>query len=178
MARFEFVWPIGEQRAIRQVLSIYSFGLKDLREIWDKFIPNIRRRESVTFRQAASPFGETWAPRKNPGGKIRKRRGGGIAQAWRPMLVRTGTLKKAATQKGAPGQFIEMQPTWFTFGVDRRSASGFDIGRIHQVGGSKMPRRTWLGLKVPDDLIALRAQTIAYLKKLKGQIVAIGRGRA
>jgi len=172
MARLVFDWPIGERRAVRQVLQVYDFGLKDLTPVWDKFIPNIRRRHSVTFRQMASPFGETWAPLSS------------AYAAWKAVhfpgkriLERTGALRRAASTKGAPGQFIKIDPLAFTFAVSRLSGA-FDVGRIHQLGGSKMPRRTWLGLKLPDDLIALQAQIKGYLLRLKGKAVAIGRGRA
>jgi hypothetical protein len=184
VARFIFDWPVGEQRAVRQVLQVYSMGLKDLREVWDKFIPNIRRRERLTFMSGQSPFGETWpalspeyAAQKGRSGGTRKIRGGGVASVFRPILVRTGALRKAASVKGAPGQFIKIDPLAFTFAVSRLSGA-FDVGRIHQTGGSKMPRRTWLGLKLPDDLIALQTQIEGYLLRLKGKIVAVGRGRA
>lgn len=184
MARFIFDWPVGEQRAVRQVLSVYSLGLKDLREVWDKFIPNIRRRHRLTFLSGVSPFGEAWpalspkyAVAKGRSGGTRKIRGGGIASVFRPILVSTGALRKAASVKGAPGQFIQLDPLAFTFGVSRMSGT-FDVGRIHQTGGSKMPRRTWMGLKKQEDLIALQTQIEGYLRRLKGQIVAVGRGRA
>jgi hypothetical protein len=105
-------------------------------------------------------------------------RKGGIASVFRSILVSTSALRKAASVKGASGQFIQMQPLGFTFTVSRLSATGFDIGRIHQTGGSKMPRRTWLGLRLPDDLIALQVQIEGYLRRLKGKACAVGRGRA
>jgi len=181
VARFVFDWPLGERRAVRQVLAVHSLGLKDLTPVWDKFIPNIRRRERLTFLSGQSPFGETWpalspqyAAQKGRSGGMRK---GGIASVFRSILVSTGALRKAASVKGAPGQFIQIQPLGFTFAVSRLSGA-FDVGRIHQMGGSKMPRRTWLGLKLPDDLIALQAQIEGYLRRLKGKAVAVGRGRA
>jgi len=172
VARFIFDWPVGEQRAVRQVLQVYSLGLKDLREIWDKFIPNIRRRHRLTFLTETSPFGEWWAPLSGPYQTWKERHFRG-----KRILQRTGALRKAASVKGAPGQFIVMDPLAFTFTVSRMSGT-FDVGRIHQTGGSVMPRRTWMGLKTPDDLIALQAQIKGYLLRLKGKAVAIGRGRA
>jgi phage gpG-like protein len=171
MAKFEFIWPIGERRAIHQVITVHSLGLKDLREVWDRFIPNIRRRHSVTFRQMTSPFGEGWAPLSTAYAKWKAKHFPG-----KRILERTGELRRAASTKGAPGQFIEMRPMGFTFTVMRFNGF-FNVGRIHQQGGKHMPRRTWLGL-MPDDAIALQAQIKAYFNRLKGKAVAIGRGRA
>lgn len=166
MSKFEFIWPISERTAIRQVLRVHSLGLTDLREVWDRFIPNIRRRHSVTFRQMASPFGEIWAP-LTPRYAAWKLKHFGDKR----ILERTGALRRAASEKGAPGQFIEMQPLRFVFGVNLGSI----YPAVHQAGKK---RRTWLGLKVPDDLIALQAQIKAYFLRLQGKVTAIGRGRA
>lgn len=172
MAKISFNWPIGERQVIRQTLYVETQGLKDMRPVWDKFIPYIRRRNSVTFRQQSSPFGEPW-PALDPAYAKRKRKKWGN----KPILVASGELKRAASVKGASGQFLEMEPSYMTFTVIRL-AGWFNVGRLHQQGGKFHPRRTWLGLKLPDDLIALKAYVDRYLRLLKGKSSAIGRGSA
>lgn len=172
MAEFVFDWPIGEQRAIRQVLTVNSLGLKDLREIWDTFIPNLRHSHSVTFLQMTSPFGEAWALLSQEYAKWKAKRFPG-----KRILEQTGALRRAASDKGAPGQFIEMRPLGFTFSVSRMRGT-FNVATIHQAGGKFMPRRTFVGLKLPGDLIALQGQIKAYFLRLKGKATAISRGRA
>jgi len=179
-----FTWSIGEQRLVRQVLITTERGLSDFRPVWDKFIPNIRRRHSVTFRQMASPFsGAPW-PALEPKYAEWKRKHFGD----KPILVRTGTLKAAATRKGAFGQVIVMQPRFMEFGVEL----GEIYPGVHQTtsrfrkDGTPM-QRVWLGLKVPDDLIALQSQIVRRITldqkaagggRLKIIRETIGRGSA
>jgi hypothetical protein len=97
---------------------VNSLGLKDLREVWDRFIPNIRHRHQYTFQHVASPFGEAWAPLSTKYAQWKAKHFPG-----KRVLERTGELRRAASDKGAPGQFIQMDPLAFTFAVSRLSGA-------------------------------------------------------
>lgn len=174
MAFLTFAWPLGEQKKVYQMVVLNLHGIRDLREVWDKFIPYIRRRHSVTFRQTTSPFGEPW-PALSPEYAKQKR----MRFGERPILVAIGRLKRAASQKGAPGQFFEMRPRDMTFGV----TLGTIYPLYHQTtaatrkDGTKI-RRSWLGLKMPEDALALKGYVVRYLRALAKKSSAIGRGSA
>jgi len=191
-----FTWSIGEQRLVQQTLLTTERGLSDFRPVWDKFVPNVRRRHSVTFRQQASPFtGAPWprlskeyAASKGRSGKITKKRGGGVAQQFRPLLVLSGKLKTAATGKGAFGQIVVMQMRYMEFGVDLGEVYPAVHQKTERIRKDGTPiKRVWLGLKVPDDLIALQAQIVRRITldqkaagggRLKIIRETIGRGSA
>lgn len=182
--KIAFVWSIGEQRLVRQVLLTTERGLSDYRPVWDKFIPNVRRRHSVTFRQQASPFsGAPW-PALEPKYAAWKQKVFGA----KPILVRTGALKRAASSKGAFGQIVVMQPRYMEFGVDLGEVYPAVHQKTERIRKDGTPiKRVWLGLKAPDDLIALQAQIVRRITldqkaagggRLKIIRETIGRGSA
>lgn len=175
MAIFTFEWPVGERTAIRQTLVEHNLVLRDLRPIWKRFIPYIRRRHKRTFESQTSPFGQAWPPLSEPYA-TRKR----ALYGSKPILVATGTLMKAASRKGAAGQIFTMEPQAMTFGV----ALGKVYPAVHQrterarKDGTPI-KRIWLGLNTEQDInIGLRAEIAGYLRERIGKVSAVGRGRA
>jgi len=167
-AKFTFTWPAGEQKVIRDTISVVDRGLKDLRPVWNAFIPNLRRRHGTTFRRMADPFtGQAW-PALDPKYAKRKRKLWGD----KPILVASGTLKRAASQKGAFGQVIVMQPRFMEYGVDL----GHIYPRVHQTTERRRKRdkvawkRRWSGMEQPTDGIALQKQY--------GRVIALGQKAA
>lgn len=172
---FTFTWPDTEQTAIRQSLVMTSGALADMRPVWDNFIPYLRRRHHTTFQRQANPFTGAGWPQLSPAyAEWKEAHFPGL-----PILVLTGRMKRAATRKGAPGQVIDMQPRSMVFGVD--------IGRVypivHQTGGIHHPQRSWLGMSLPQDFVALKGYIKKHLAAAQGKAATgmagrIGRGSA
>lgn len=186
-------WPTSEQKRLQQVVTVHDQGLQDMTPVWESPDDNqsvaevIRNRARLSFVRMESPDGKKWAPlslkyifRKagfkiGKGGKKTKLAKGltfnSIARAEK-ILDDTGQLRRAATRRGDPGQFVKASPRSMVFTVTRM-AGAFNVGAIHQTGGQYTPQRQWFGLRIPDDLRLLRFKIIAYLMHLKGMATAI-----
>lgn len=186
----QLVWPTGERKAVVQWFKTQEVLLEDWRPVFKRWIPNVRRRHRLTFERQVDPFtGAQWTPltpayarRKGKSGVTRKVKGA-IASVFRGILVLSGALKAAASSKGAPGQVVIMKPRQLVFGVN----IGEIYPRVHQASDrlrkdGKPIRRSWLGLKVPEDFVSLalhmRRVWKGELAKVSKSAAGVGRGSA
>lgn len=75
----------------------------------------------------------------------------------KPILTRTGALRKSLTEKQGAGSLYELTKNFVAVGSDYR-AGAYGLGRLHQYGTTRMPRRRVFDL--PDHTVAMILQKL------------------
>ncbi len=110
-------------------------ALSDLTPVWRKFVPELRRALERNFNRQGSVDGRWRA--LDPAYLARKVRMGLSPQ----ILIATGKMRRAATQSGAAGQYVNISKQRLVFGVDMTHAGAdFNYAYVHDVSGVRSKR--------------------------------------
>ena len=147
-----FEWPYSQRQKVRQVIRIHDDRIKDFRKIWDIVIPNLRQKHSVTFRQMRDPISnKPWNPlsKKYAEWKMKNYPG-------KRILELTGTMRRAASKKGARGQVAISKKRAMVFGVDlaRIYPLYHQLTNRSRKDGVKI-RRPWFGITHQDFALSV-----------------------
>lgn len=118
--------------------SFKTFGrlIDNLEPAWEAIGYELLKDFDLQFTSEGGVFGE-WAALADATVRDRERKGYGGEG---PMEVRTGALKAAVTQRGAPGNVFEVDGMIGTFGVEMQ------LAEWQHYGTRKMPARPLVGL--------------------------------
>jgi len=104
------------------------------KQAFDAVAPVLRQGIDQHFQQRATPGGMAWPQRKD--------------KKPHPLLEETGTLRSAATSKGAVGHVERVEGDTLTLGVDKTiDEGGLPGAAVHQYGypEGNIPQRQYLG---------------------------------
>lgn len=136
-----------ESTDLRSELQAWSAEIESntLEEPLMSLAPLVFREFEGHFDSAQGPSGK-WPPRK-------------YDYPW-PILIKTGFLKAAATEQGAPGNISRFKDGWAEFGVD---VSVVNYAAFHEYGTSKLPPRPWAWMSSDaEDEVAERLIDALY----------------
>lgn len=161
----EFSWPAGERKKIVQAIQVPAEIMQDMRPVFKIVVPNFRQRHSVTFRRMVDPITrKPWAALSEAYAEIKEKKFPG-----KRILEATGTLRRAATKKGARGNITEMKKQSLVWGVDGLGVYPIVHQATERNRKDGVPiRRGWLGIRSKDmAFIFWAAIEEVYKKKFK-----------
>lgn len=117
----KYIFTVSGHREAAQRFERLSDRLSNLRPFFDRAADVILEDNRKTWARS------TWAP-LDPDTIRRKAREGHSSKP----LHESGTLRRALTVRGAPGQKLDIDRDKLTFGLDRNGPAYY--GRFHQSG--------------------------------------------
>jgi len=125
-----FTIDISGDVQLDRAITRFSEGVSDYRPIWPLIYGEFQAEVKGQFETEGAQGGAAWAPLS------------GAYSAWKvrtypgkPILERTGDLKRSLTERDAPGAVFRPEPRQLTMGSDVPYAV------YHQKGTGKMPAR-------------------------------------
>lgn len=155
-------WDTGERERVKTFIRVPNEVMANLKPVWKIIIPNMRQRESVTFRRQQNPITRKRWPDLEPTYKERKEK----MYPGKRILEATGLLRRAASRKGAPGQVVVMKRNGMVFGVEL----GVIYPLVHQTTGRSRKdgtpiKRVWFGFTAKELALMVKFAIDEVFKK-------------
>lgn len=140
-----FTIDVAGERQLDRGISRFEEGISDYRPVWDLIYDDFLAEVKAQFESEGAHGGGRWAPLSERYARWKQKHYPG-----KPILERTGDLKKSLTERGAPGAVFRSEPRALTMGTDVPYAI------YHQTGTRKMPARQEIRLTSHFKIEAMR----------------------
>jgi len=139
----QFEITLAGESAFRDWIAGRIAAVENLRSWFEQLATDFYAFETAVFAAEGAHEGlPGWKSLTEKYARWKNRRHAGAR-----ILVQTGALRDALTDRGAPGAIYELTDDYLRMGADRRTADGrWNIGWLHQRGTANMPARPPLRL--------------------------------